>query len=454
MTALFDQEVATLQRMAKEMGLTTAEFYLEKHQSLSIQAFNQEIETFSQSTTMGLGVRVLKDGGQGYAYTEQLSDLGLEMALNEAIANAALVPAPEGAEIRSFPESLPMDLYNAGIGEVPVEDKIARAKAIELAAKAVDERIEQVPYAYYQDGSGWVRIANTMGLDRTHRSNIAMIACEAIAVGGGLHKEHYDVKASRQFTDLKPEVLAAKVAGEALHKLGAKDIVSGHYPIVFDRDAFCSLLNTFWGIFSAKAAQEGKSRLKDKIGETIASPVVTLIDDPLEARAYRSRPFDDEGCPSKALSVIDKGVFTGFFHNVQTANRAKTETTGHGTRSGFKGVVGVAPSNLILQPGDLDLAGLLATPDKAVYITGVTGLHAGTNGISGDFSLQAEGYYYEKGVEQYPVHLFTVSGNFYDLLKGITHVGSDLVFEPGGAAVTPSVLVESLAIAGAGVVAE
>ena len=450
MTVLFDQEVAALQQMAKDKGVATAEFYLEKQQSLSIQAFNQEIETFSQSTTMGLGVRVLKDGGQGYAYTEQLSGDGLEMALNEAIANAALVPAPEGAEIRSFPESAAMDQYNPAIGEVPIEQKIAQAKAIELAAKAIDPRIEQVPYAYYQDGSGWVRIANTLGLDKTHRSNLAMIACEAIAVGDGLHKEHYDVTGSRQFADLDPQALAAKVAGEALHKLGARDIASGHYPVVFDRDAFRSLLNTFWGIFSAKAAQEGKSRLKDKVGETIASPMVTLIDDPLEMRAYRSRPFDDEGCPSQALTVIEKGVFTGFFHNVQTANRAKTQTTGHGTRSGFKGVVGVAPSNLILQPGEKDLAGLLATPDKAVYITSVTGLHAGTNGISGDFSLQAEGYYYEGGKEQYPVHLFTVSGNFYDLLKGITAIGSDLVFEPGGAALTPSVLIESLAIAGAG----
>lgn len=447
MAALFDHQVATLTRVAKEAGVK-AEFYLEKHQSLSIQAFNQEIETFSQSTTQGLGVRVLHDGGQGYAYTEQLSDAGLEMAVREAIANASLVPAPEGAEIRNFADSAPMDLFNADIAEVPVETKIARAKAVEAAAKGVDNRIEQVPYAFYQDGAGWVRIANTEGLDRTHRSNITMIACEAIAADGEEHKEHYDVKASRVFTDLDPQALAAKVAGEALHKLGAREIASGHYPVVFDRDAMRSLLNTFWGIFSAKAAQEGKSRLKDKLGETIANGVVTLIDDPLDTRGYRSRPFDDEGCPSQPLTVIDKGVFRGFFHNVQTANRAGTTTTGHGSRAGFKGVVGVAPSNLILQPGTTDLAGLLAAKDKAVYITGVSGLHAGTNGISGDFSLQAEGYYYENGQEQYPVHLFTVSGNFYDLLQGISAVGSDLVWEPGGAAITPSVLVDSLAIAG------
>jgi PmbA protein len=447
MAALFDHQIATLTQLAKAKGVQ-AEFYLEKHQSLSIQAFNQEIETFSQSTTQGLGVRVLKDGGQGYAYTEQLSDAGVTMALDEAIANAALVPAPEGAQIRNFAESAPMDLFNPAIGEVPIEEKIARAKAVEAAAKGIDARIEQVPYAFYQDGAGWVRIANTEGLDRTHRSNITMIACEAIAAEGEEHKEHYDSKVSREFSDLDAAALAGKVAGEALHKLGAREITSGTYPVVLDREAMRSLLNTFWGIFSAKAAQEGKTRLKDKIGETIANPVVTLIDDPLETRAYRSRPFDDEGCPSKPLTVIDKGVFAGFFHNVQTANRAGTTTTGHGSRSGFKGVVGVAPSNLILQPGTTDLPGLLSAREKAVYVTGVSGLHAGTNGISGDFSLQAEGYYYEGGKEQYPVHLFTVSGNFYDLLKGIVTVGNDIVWEPGGAAVTPSVLIDSLAIAG------
>jgi PmbA protein len=447
MAALFDHQIATLTRLAKEKNVK-AEFYLEKHQSLSIQAFNQEIETFSQSTTQGLGVRVLKDGGQGYAYTEQLSDSGLDMALAEAIANASLVPAPEGAEIRNFAESAPMDLFNPEIAEVPVEDKIARAKAVEAAAKGIDSRIEQVPYAFYQDGAGWVRIANTEGLDRLHRSNITMIACEAIAAEGEEHKEHYDVKASRHFGDLDAQALAGKVAGEALRKLGAQEITSGTYPVVLDREAMRSLLNTFWGIFSAKAAQEGKSRLKDKLGETIANGIVTLVDDPLELRAYRSRPFDDEGCPSKPLTVIENGVFKGFFHNVQTANRAGTTTTGHGSRAGFKGVVGVAPSNLILQPGTTDLPGLLALRDKAVYVTSVSGLHAGTNGISGDFSLQAEGFYYENGEEQYPVHLFTVSGNFYDLLKGIVAIGNDQVFEPGGAAITPSVLVDSLAIAG------
>lgn len=448
MATLFDTEIATLQRLAKEKGIANAEFYLQKHQELEIQAFNGDVEAFSRAETIGLGVRVLKDGGQGYAYTEQLSATGLEMALNEAVANAALVPAPEGATMQDFPAAPEMDQFNPELDAVAIEDKIGRAKLIETVAKGVDSRIEQVPYAFYQDGAGWLRLANTHGLDRFYRSNLAMLACEAIANGGELHKEHFEIAGGRDFADLDAAGLAQKVAAEALKKLGAREITSGQYPVVFDRRAFRSLLGTFWGIFSAKMAQEGKSRLKDKLGEAIASELVTLIDNPLDPKGFRSRPFDDEGCPSQALTVVEKGVFKGFFHNLQTSGKAGVTTTGHAARGGFKGVLGVAPSNLILQPGDKPLDQLLGVPDKAVYITEVSGLHAGTNTISGDFSLQAEGYYYEQGAEQYPVHLFTVSGNFYDLLKSVVGLGTDLVYQPGSAIVAPSVLVESLAIAG------
>lgn len=436
-----------LLQQAQSRGVRDVELYYEEVDSLKIGAFEGEIETFTQSTVRGLGIRLLKDGGMGYAYTENLALA--EQALDEAIANAEWVEAPPEASIGNFEGDLPpLSLYVSALGDVPVADKIQLALNMERLLAAADPRITKVPFSHYGESTHTVRILNNHGLDRSYTSNMASIAVEALVEEHGLHKEHYEVEASRIFQELNAQRIAQKTADEALRKLGARELKSGHYPVVLSDEVFATFIDVFCGVLSGKMVQEGKSLLKDRLGEAIASPLFTLTDDATRPDGYHSRPFDGEGCPSKPLALVKAGKLLHFLHNRQTAKKAGTTSTGHGSRGSYKGILGVSPSNLVVAAGSASHQDLLNGLTPGVLLTEVTGLHAGANLISGDFSLQAQGIYVASGKEQYPIHQFTVSGNFYQLLKDILALGDTSQFHPGSRTAAPEVLIKQLAFAG------
>lgn len=451
-TTLFDAEIQALLRMAKAQGLEDVEIFAKADTGLTLKAQKGELEAFQRSNSVGVGVRVIRNERVGYAYTENMAPEALERALLEAAANTELVEPEPGAglaPVTPLPEPAPV-LYVPGMDEVPLADKIALAKAVEATAIATDKRVRTVPYSAYSEGESFTRIANTRGVDRHYRQNAAYAYCYPIATEGADNKVYFELQAARRVSDLDVKGVATKAAQGALKRLGAKEIKSGRYPVVLAPKAMAELLSTFSVIFSAKAAQEGKSLLAGSEGQAIAAPGLKLVDDALLADGFSSRPFDDEGVSSKPLTLIEGGVFRSFLHNSQTANRAGVPSTGHASRGSYKGTIDIAPSNMYFAVGTASQAELVAGPGAVVVIDDLQGLHAGTNAISGDFSLQAQGFLYVDGQEQHPVQNFTVAGNFLQLLKDVVAVGDDLRFFPqGGYIGTPSLRVKELAIAGA-----
>ena len=175
----------------------------------------------------------------------------------------------------------------------------------------------------------------------------------------------------------------------------------------------------------------GLSLLSGKLGETIAAPCVTLVDDPLRADCVGSRPFDDEGVPSHQHMLVENGVFRTFLHNLKTAKKAGVESTSNGSKADYSSPVRVAPSNLYFEPGVLSFDELLRQVGDGIVITEVSGLHAGANPVSGDFSLLSKGYTIKDGKRDQPLERITVAGNFYELLKNIRAFASDLRFPYG-----------------------
>lgn len=206
------------------------------------------------------------------------------------------------------------------------------------------------------------------------------------------------------------------------------------------------MLTTFCGMFSAENAQQGLSLLAGKEGETVASMAVTLMDDPLLKDGFASSPFDAEGSASRTKAVIENGVLKTLLHNRKTARKQGVETTGNAARSYASGMT-VAPTNMFFKPGEKSLDELMANMGDGIVITDVSGLHAGANVISGDFSLISGGYMVEGGKRGRSVEQITVAGNFYKLLESIQAVGNDLLF-PGGGIGCPSVDVGTLVISG------
>jgi len=226
---------------------------------------------------------------------------------------------------------------------------------------------------------------------------------------------------------------------------------TGNYPVIFNPEAMSSLMGVYSSIFSSEAAQKGLSKLAGREEELVAAPCVTIVDDPFHKDNPMPMSFDAEGSPTQRKNVVENGVFKTLLYNLKTAAVAGKKTTGNASKAGYSAPVGVRPFTMYLAGGQLTEEALLAKAGNGVYVTDLSGLHAGANPISGDFSLQSAGFMIKDGRKAEYVKSFTVAGNFYELLKNITAV-ADNVELPRAMGMTtfgsPSVLVEGLTIGG------
>ena len=450
---MMDAYIAKLLEAAKAAGIETAEVCFAESESFSAETMEGRIDSYEVSATRALGIRGTVGGKMGYALTEAFDETAIDMMVNAVKESAALAEGDEQDEIfggdAAYPE---LAVPENDIDRVSAEEKLALVLEMEKAAKAVDSRIEKSQGAYIATGRGSVQIVNSLGLNLKRETPLGgMVSAGVYLVGreGDSAVTGGKSKAGRKVCDLDPRQIGEEAAEETLAKLGGSPVSPGVYRAVIRRDAMRSLLATFCGVFSAENAQQKLSLLSGREGEKIASDCVTLMDDPLLPDGFASMPFDAEGSACFTKAVIDGGVLTTLLHSRKTAKKQGVATTGNASRAGVGGPVHVAPTNLFFKPGEHDLATLLSDMDDGLLITELGGLHAGANAVSGDFSLIAKGFLIVNGECVRPVEQITVAGNFYQLLREIKAVGSDLEFLGGGIG-SPSVDVGSLSVSGAG----
>jgi PmbA protein len=442
---------AFLLELAKSRA-TQLEVFAERGSSTSISAYNGEVDAFNVSRRVGIGLRVLHNGAWGYAHTENLSQAALELAFAMALEHADLVAPEEFAVLGAWPEPPHIgDLFGEGLSGVTVDRKVQAAIALETNARTADPRVVTVAYSGYQDGETEVMVANTNGLDRSSKQNFAAQYTYPVVAENGQSKSKFAWDFSREFETLDPQRTALESVQKSLNLLGAKPAPSGTFSVVIEHECLAELLGTFSSLFNAKMVQEGKSPLAGRLGQQIASEHVTLHDDATRPGGFASRPFDAEGYPSRPITLIENGKLLAFLHNTETSARAGQESTGHAGRYGYQTTLTVAPSNMYLEPGAMPVSALQSRIENGLFLTGVSGTHAGANPYTGEFSLEAEGFWIEAGKVTHPLEVFTVAGNILELLLGIEAVGNDLKFGPQnglGAYGCPSVLVKGLAIGG------
>ena len=421
-----------LMQAVKEAGIEAAEAYVVERESFEAMTHDSEIVHYESNATRGLGFRGLKGGRMGYASTEAFDDEAIAQLVKGVLESAELCEDTDEEFLYDGSEEAPeIDLYDSALESVTAEQKLALALQTEEKAKAYDKRIADVSDNLIGTGKATVRIVNTYGMRREYAENYAMLFSAPTAREGERVSSGSYGQVERSFDKLDGDAVARIAAERAVGWLHASSMPSGKYRVVFLNEVMTNLMGVFATIFSAKTAQKGLSLLSGKLGETIASPCVTLIDDPLLAHGLNSRPFDAEGVPSKAHTVIESGVFQTFLHNLKTARKDGVTTTGNASK-GYAATVGVSPSNLYFQPGQKSLDELLASAGSGVVITDVMGLHAGANAVSGDFSLLSKGYRFKDGKRAEAVEQITVAGNFYELLKSIREFANDLRFPDGG----------------------
>ncbi|MBV8651658.1 MAG: TldD/PmbA family protein, partial [Alphaproteobacteria bacterium] len=260
--------------------------------------------------------------------------------------------------------------------------------------------------------------------------------------GTGMERD-YDFSSAVHAADLADSAAIGRSAGErAVRRLGARKVPTAQVPILFDPRVSRGLIGHLIGAITGPAIARGTSFLKDKLGQAIFPEAITLIEDPHRPRGLRSKPFDGEGIANRRRAIIEKGVLTTWLLDLRSARQLGLKTTGHAAR-GTSSPPGPAPTNLWLEPGAVTAQELIGDIAKGLYVTELMGM--GVNGVTGDYSRGAAGFWIENGTLTYPVSEVTIAGNLKDIYKNLV-AASDLEFKTGNDA--PTVRVDGMTLAG------
>ena len=427
------------------------EIYFSSSSTTKIKAHDGEVASFSYADTSGLGARVVSGNKMGLSFTEKVNEESIASCFNTAKENSQFIPEDEGYAIYESAEKKSCNQFKSDdLHKVTVEQKKELALNIEKFAKQYDERIINVPEAMYCDVANERIIANSFGLFKSEESSLCYAYAYLMASDGKDTSVGMYFQGEKNFKDLDPEKIARLAAEDALEKLGAEEIESGSYPVVFSSFTASSILGAFinsgGSAFFGENLQKGRSKLDGKLGEVIAASFVNIIDDP-SVYSLGTASFDDEGIDASKHYLIEKGVFKTVLHNIYSGKRGKEKSTGNGSR-GYSSSLSTKLFTPYLEKSDRSEVSLFDEAGRGIYITDVEGLHAGLDQISGDFSVGAKGFLIENGKKGKAVTNITVAGNFFDLLKDIVAVADNNRFNDYAEFSSPSIYVKSLSVSG------
>jgi PmbA protein len=435
--------------VADAAGGEGVEAYAELTTETQVNAFKGEVERLTSASSSGVGVRVVRDGRLGYAYTADLSDQGLRECLTEARANLEVSSEDPGNVLPEASEHEALEgIFDPRQAGTAPERKVALALDLEARTRAADPKVTQVESARYGDVVGEVAIASSVGVRGSFAVTHAWCAAVALAAEDGQSQVGFAVDAARTLDDLDPGPVAAEAASRAVRMLGATKPPTRAVPVVFDRMVAPSLVGVLLAGLSAEEVQKRRSLFADKLGQRVGATGLRLVDDGRLVDGPGAAPFDGEGVPTRRTVLIEDGVLQCFLHNTATAARGDASSTGNAGRASFKSTPGVSAHNLFLAPGELDQAGLLARAGEGLLVQDVSGVHSGANPITGDFSVGVSGLLFRGGELAEPVREATVAAQLLDILQGIEAVGSDLRFTTGSIGGS-SLLVGRMTVAGA-----
>lgn len=432
-------------------GFSAQEIYYVKNANVEISVYEGEIDKYNLSEDAGLSYRGIINGKLGYAYTEILDDDAAAMLVEEAYNNARIIEVEDqvflhdGSGVYEQIEDSGSEYLNA-----PMSEKIAFMFDIEKRIKSFDPRVINISRNNYNEFESHRWIKNTKGLDVKDKVNYCFAYFMPVVEEDNDKRSGLGYDISNDFSKLSADKIVKESVEEALKMLGAKSMKSQKCPVIFKNVVFAELFSEYMGLYSADRIHKDLSGMKDKLNQKIASPLLTLVDDPLMKLGLSTATFDAEGVATYRKSIIDQGVLKTYFHNLKTAFKDGVPSTGNASKASYKGSVGISPSNLMIKPGEHTLQSMIETVESGIYIVSLQGLHSGIDTISGDFSLQCYGYLIEAGKLTRPVSQITVAGNYFELLNDIEMIADDLKYSLLASDYTgsASVKIKSLSISG------
>ena len=412
------------------------EVYLARGTDTEVRVYEGEVESLSSATSAGAGVRVVSQGRQGFAWAGALDEETLAETLEEARGNAAFsssepwvgLPEPDGAR------PAPLDLWRDDLAGWPTQRKVDAALDLEKEVRAGDRRIRQVESARWGDSSAEMALASSLGVRAFDRSTSCYLSAVAVAGEGADSKTAHGYTVGRSPVELVPANAARDAVERAVRMLGATQPRSAHIPVVLEPRVSAQLLGLLGSVLSGERVLKKTSLFSDRLGEHVAAPLVTLVDDPTVPAAWQAAAYDDEGLACRRNLMIEGGVLRCFLYDSTSARRAGTGSTASAVRAGFKSAPGVGTRAVQLDPGELSPDEVLAHVGDGLLVQSITGMHSGVNAVSGDFSVGAEGLLVRAGALAEPVRELTIASSIQRMLQGVTAVGSDVEWLPSRAA--------------------
>ena len=429
------------------------EVYFEAGRAASIKVYGGEVESISVAEPRGLGVRAMRNGQVGYAFTADLSDSGLDAVLAGAVANVDATDPDQYAGLPTWsaaPYPSVPGLWRPGVGRLSLESKVELALAVERSALACPQ-VETVEESVYSDEESRIAICSSAGVEAEAEHSFCFVYAQAHAGHDSDRQSGLGYSAGRDPEELDAEAAGAEAGEKAAALLGARPCDTGSYTVIFGREVMAALLAYVAQGLSADAVQKGRSLFADKLGQTIGAALVTLIDDGLATGGMAANPFDGEGVPRQQTVLLRSGVLEAYLHSSYTARKAGkgTASTGNAERGSYRSGPRAAATNLVLTAGSGTLDELVARVGSGLYVDSAAGLHSGVNVISGEISVGVTGRLIENGTMARPVREVTIATDFLSLLASVSDLGADTRWIPlYGSVCTPSVAVERITVSG------
>jgi PmbA protein len=414
-----------LVRTCLKKGADAAEVYLETGRNLTIDVRNGEIETIQEASGAGAGIRVFVKGRMAFSSSNDLGEKALDDAVARAVDFARIATADAA---NTLPDDKTVTevagLYDPSIAGIPMDAKIELARKVEKSALA-DPRITTSDGARYGEGEGKIVLANSNGLSKSARSSSCYFGVSVVAAKGEQRSSGGEYCGRRWFADLKPaEAVAAVASRRAVERLDPKPVKTQKAAVIFDTEVAYAVLGGMLDAVNGESVLQGASFLGKRLGQRIASDLVTVIDDGTRPKGPASEPFDGEGVPTAKRLIVDKGVLSGFMYNTIVAKRAGVASTGNASRGGFTSLPGIGPHNFYMAAGTAKREDIIKATTRGLLLTEVTGY--GINPVNGNFSGGAEGFWIEDGKIAFPVKGLTVAASADEMLNGIDMVADDL----------------------------
>ncbi|MHC4599030.1 MAG: TldD/PmbA family protein [Planctomycetota bacterium] len=403
---------------------TGAEFFLRAAERTQAMVQGLQPESHTVTSFRAAGIRVFQGRRWGLCHTTDLSADSLRLAVAKALALAGTMEEdPHTTLVTTLDKAGTPALVDPALSGLTPGDRFDRALAIERGAYAVDRRVRSSRYVAFTVQRSEVFLSNTRGLDAGYEEASAHLSAMIGAGDGEAGQQLFGSQASRRLDTLDPETLGASIGRRLLATLGGVPLRTGRRDVVVDPSQSPTLLRALAEALNGGSVHLGRSYLRDRVGQKVASSAVTVMDDPGDAEEAGSVPWDDEGIRGEKRCLLEGGVLRGFLYDIPSASKAGTVSTGNGLRPDVGFPARVTPTHLLLQEGEGTFESLLTDVEEGFYITGFMG--RGVDPVTGRVSAAALGARIRGGRLAEGVTGVTLSGGLDELLGAVDAVGAD-----------------------------